>query len=157
MKLNDAILGLVVLLGGLAIILEARTFKPTHGQAFGPDLFPTIIGTLLALAGLSLIVTGLRDRQLVGWVDLEGVGGGRVLDAALVLLYITAFIILAPRLGFLLTAGIGAWLLMVRFQGGKWLTSLLIAAVVTLAADWAFRSVLLVPLPQGWVLPRLPW
>jgi len=157
MKLNDAVSGVVVLLGGLAIILQARTFPPTLGQAYGPDLFPTIIGTGFMLAGLVLIIGGWRQRRAVGWVDLEGVRVGRLVDAGLVLAYITAFIVLAPRLGFLLTSGIGAWLLMVRFRGGAWLGSLLLAAVVTLAVDWAFRTMLLVPLPQGWVLPRLPW
>ncbi len=157
MKLNDAILGLVVLLGGLLIILQARTFQPTHGQAYGPDLFPTIIGAGFALSGIALVFGGWRERATVGWIDLEGGTLGRLVDAVLVLLYILAFILLAGRLGFILTAGLGAWLLMVRFQGGKWLTSLLIAVVVVLAVDWAFRTVLLVPLPQGAVLPRLPW
>jgi putative tricarboxylic transport membrane protein len=157
MKLNDAILGLVILLGGLAIILQARTFQPTHGQAYGPDLFPTIIGAGFVLSGIVLIVSGWRARAAVGWVDFEGTSAGRLLDAALVLAYILAFILLAGRLGFVLTAGLGVWLLMVRFQGGKWLSSALIAVVVVLAVDWAFRTVLLVPLPQGVVLPRLPW
>ncbi len=157
MKLNDAVLGLVVLLGGLAIILQARTFPPTHGQAYGPDLFPTIIGLGFVLSGIVLVIGGWRERQVVGWVDFAGVSFGRLLDAGLVLLYIAAFIVLVPRLGFVLTAGIGAWGLMVRFQGGKWPSALVIATVVTLVTDWAFRSLLLVPLPQGLILPRLPW
>ena len=157
MKLNDAVLGLVVLLGGLAIVLQARTFPPTHGQAYGPDLFPTIIGLGFMLSGVVLVIGGWRERQVVGWVDLEGVGFGRLLDAGLVLLYIVAFITLVPSLGFVLTAGLGAWGLMGRFQGGKWLSSLVIATLVTLVTDWAFRSLLLVPLPQGLILPRLPW
>jgi putative tricarboxylic transport membrane protein len=157
MKLNDAVLGFVVLLGGLAIVLQARTFPPTHGQAYGPDLFPTIIGLGFMLSGIALVIGGWRERQVVGWVDFEGVGFGRLLDAGLVLLYIVAFIVLVPRLGFVLTAGLGAWGLMVRFQGGKWLSSLVNATLVTLVTDWAFRSLLLVPLPQGLILPRLPW
>jgi len=157
MKLNDAIIGIVVLLGGLAVIREAQTFQPTHGQAYGPDLFPTIIGSGFVLGGIALIIGGWRQRQAVGWIRLEGANPGRLLDAGLVLAYITAFIVLAPRLGFLLTAGIGGWLLMVRFRRGRWLSSLAIVALVTLVTDWAFRTMLLVPLPQGALLPRLPW
>ena len=157
MKLNDAILGLVVLCGGLAIILQARSFQATHGQAYGPDLFPTIIGVGFVLSGIVLVLGGWRQRQAVGWVDLEGVGFGRLLDATLVLAFVMVFILLAGRLGFVLTAGLGTWLLMVRFQGGKWLSSFLIAAGIVLVTDWAFRTVLLVPLPIGTVLPRLPW
>jgi putative tricarboxylic transport membrane protein len=157
MKLNDAIVGLVVLLGGLAIILQARTFPPTHGQAYGPDLFPTIIGVGFVLSGLLLVASGWRQRQTVGWVDLAGVPRGRVLDAGLVLAFILVFVLFADSLGFVLTAGVGTWLLMVRFQGGRWLWSLVVTIVFILVIDWAFRAVLLVPLPQGVVLPRLPW
>ena len=157
MKLNDALIGLVVLCGGLAIILQARTFPPTHGQAYGPDLFPTIIGIGFVLSGIVLVIGGWRARRAVGWIDLEGVAIGRLVDAGLVLVFILAFIFLAGRLGFVLTAGIGTWLLMVRFQGGKWLSSFVIATAAVLVTDWAFRTVLLVPLPLGAVLPRLPW
>ncbi len=157
MKLNDAISGLVVLLGGLAIILQARTFQPTHGQAYGPDLFPTMIGTGFVLAGIGLVVGGWRARHVTGWVDLEGVVASRVFDAALVLAVILAFILFTGQLGFVLTGGLGTWLLMVRFRGGHWLSSLVITALVVLAVDWSFRAMLLVPLPQGRLLPSLPW
>jgi putative tricarboxylic transport membrane protein len=156
-KLNDAILGLVVLLGGLAIVLQARTFQPTHGQAYGPDLFPTIIGIGLMMAGLGLVVSGWRARLVTGWLDTAGIGTDRLIDAGLVLLVILAFIFLTDWLGFLLTAGVGTFLLMVRFRSGAWLSSAIVTVVIVLAVDWAFRTMLLVPLPLGSVLPRLPW
>ena len=157
MKLNDAISGLVVLFGGLAIILQARSFQPTHGQAYGPDLFPTMIGTGFVLAGIGLVIGGWRARHATGWVDFEGVQASRVLDAALVLIVITAFILFADWLGFVLTGGLGTWLLMARFRGGHWLSSLVITGAVVLAIDWSFRTMLLVPLPLGRLLPSLPW
>lgn len=157
MKLNDAILGLVVLLGGLAIVVQARTFQPTHGQAYGPDLFPTIIGIGLMVAGLGLVVSGWRVRLVTGWLDATGIGTDRLIDAGLVLLVIIAFIIFTNWLGFLVTAGLGSFLLMVRFRHGAWLSSALVTVVFVLAVDWAFRTMLLVPLPAGSVLPRLPW
>jgi putative tricarboxylic transport membrane protein len=157
MKLNDAILGLVVLLGGLAIVLGARTFPPTHGQAFGPDLFPTIIGSGLMLAGLVLIAGGWRARHAEGWIDVGSITIGRMVDALTVLFAILGFILFAEYLGFVIAGGLVAWLLMVRFRRGMWMSSLAIAAATVLVADWAFRAMLLVPLPQGVLLPRLPW
>ncbi len=157
MKFNDAILGLVIVLGGLAIVLQARTFPSTHGQAYGPDLFPTIIGIGLVLAGLGLVVSGWRARAVAGWTEFAAIPAGRFVDAGLVLVWILAFILLANRLGFVLVGGLGMWLLMVRFRGGAWLSSGVVTLVVTLATDWAFRAMLLVPLPAGTVLPRLPW
>lgn len=157
MRFNDAILGLVILLGGLAIVLQASTFPPTHGQAYGPDFFPTIIGTGLILSGLGLIVSGWRARAVTGWIDVAGHRFDRLVDAGLVLLVILAFILFVDRLGFVLTAGVGMYVLLVRFRGGNWLSSLLITVVLVLVVDWAFRTMLLVPLPQGVLLPRLPW
>lgn len=157
MRLNDAILGLVILLGGLAMVLEASTFPATHGQVYGPDFFPTIIGTGLILSGIGLVVTGWRARATQGWIDVAGHRLDRLVDAGLVLLAILAFILLLDRLGFILTAGIGMLVLLGRFRGGAWLSSLLIAVALVLVVDWAFRAMLLVPLPQGAVLPRLPW
>lgn len=157
MRFNDAILGLVILLGGLAIVLRASTFPATHGQAYGPDFFPSIIGTGLILSGLGLIVAGWRARAVTGWVDVAGHRLDRLVDAGLVLLAILAFILFLDRLGFVLTAGIGMYVLLVRFRGGHWLASLLITVALVLVVDWAFRAMLLVPLPQGVILPRLPW
>lgn len=157
MRVNDAILGLLILAGGLAIILEASTFPETHGQAYGPDLFPTIIGAGLVLAGVVLMVSGWRARQAAGWVTTVGIPPARMLDAGLVLAAILVFIFLADVLGFLIAGGVPAWALMARFNGGRWLSSLAIAVVTVLAVDWAFRTLLLVPLPQGEILPMLPW
>lgn len=157
MRFNDAVLGLVILLGGLAIVLQASTFPATHGQAYGPGFFPTIIGTTLILSGLVLIVSGWRARAVIGWVDVAGHRFDRLVDAGLVLLAILAFILFVDRLGFVLTAGLGMYGLLVRFRGGHWLSSLVIAVILVLVVDWAFRTMLLVPLPQGHVLPRLPW
>lgn len=157
MRINDALLGLVILLGGLAIILEAATFPATHGQSYGPGFVPVIIGAGLALAGAGLVVQGWRSRAVGGWVDMAGIRPERLVDAVLVLVVIAAFILLADRLGFVLTAGAGLLGLLVRFRRGAWLSSLLLTIVIILAVDWAFRTMLLVPLPQGAVLPRLPW
>ncbi len=157
MRLNDALLGLVILLGGLAIILEASTFPATHGQDYGPDFFPTIIGLGLVLSGIGLMVTGWRHRAATGWIDVAGHRFDRLIDAGLVLLVILAFILFLDRVGFVLVAGIGMYVLLVRFRGGAWLSSLLITVVLILVVDWAFRAMLLVPLPQGTLLPRLPW
>ncbi|MCB1970302.1 MAG: tripartite tricarboxylate transporter TctB family protein [Geminicoccaceae bacterium] len=157
MKFNDAILGLVTLLAGLAIVLEASTFPATHGQAYGPDLFPTIIGTGLAFSGLMLIVSGWRARAATGWIEVSGINRSYMLDAAAVLVSILVFILLVGKLGFVLVSLLTTGLLMVRFRRGAWLSSVLISLVFSLVSDWVFRSMLLVPLPQGHVLPSMPW
>ncbi|MCB2010137.1 MAG: tripartite tricarboxylate transporter TctB family protein [Geminicoccaceae bacterium] len=157
MKFNDAILGLVTLLGGLAIILEASTFPATHGQAYGPDLVPDIIGIGLVGSGIVLIAGGLRARAASGWMTITGIGREHLVDAGAVIVAIAAFVLFVGWLGFVAVCFLTTWLLMVRFREGAWLSSALIALVFTVASDWAFRSMLLVPLPQGHVLPPMPW
>lgn len=157
MRVNDAILGLVILLGGLAIIIEASTFPETHGQAYGPDLFPTIIGAGFMLSGVALMAGGFRARHASGWITTGGIPIARMLDAALVLAAILIFILLADTLGFLIAGGVPAFVLMGRFTSGRWLMSLLVAVVAVLAIDWSFRALLLVPLPAGDILPPIPW
>lgn len=72
-----------------------------------------------------------------------------MLDALLALAVILGFVFLADIAGFLLTGGIYSWLLMVRFRRGAWLSSLAVATATALVVDWAFRAMLLVPLPRG--------
>jgi hypothetical protein len=52
-------------------------------------------------------------------------------------------------LGFFLGATIYTSVLATRFRGGRLASSVLVAAVACFAIDWAFRRLLLVPLPQG--------
>ena len=74
---------------------------------------------------------------------------GHLLDVALVLLGIVAYILLSDILGFLLASTGLLTLWMARFRGGKWVSSLGMAIVASLAIDYAFRKILLVPLPLG--------
>lgn len=157
MKFNDAVLGLVILIGGLAIMAVARGFPATHGQAYGPDLFPTLIGTGFALSGLGLMISGWRARATIPWSDLGSLEPARLVDAGLILVTILAFILLTNSLGFILTAGLSTYGLMVRFRGGHWVSQAIIVTIFIIATDWAFRTMLLVPLPQGHILPRMPW
>jgi putative tricarboxylic transport membrane protein len=62
-RLNDAVIGVVLVLFALAVIGYARTFPAMPGQNYGPALFPTLIGIGLALAGAILIVGGVARRK----------------------------------------------------------------------------------------------
>ena len=72
---------------------------------------------------------GDRDQA-----DVQALQVDTALDAGLVLLSILAFILFLDRLSFVLTAGIGMYVLLVRFRGGHWLSSLLITVALVLVA-----------------------
>ena len=65
------------------------------------------------------------------------------------------YILVSDRLGFILTALLllAGWLLLLH--GGRPISSLAIALGVTLAVDYLFSKLLLVPLPAGVLQPLL--
>jgi putative tricarboxylic transport membrane protein len=103
------------------------------------------------LCGLVLVVSGARQLKQHPWLDFDEWtrAPGHLLDVALVLFGIVAYILLSDLLGFLLTSIGLLTLWMSRFRGGKWPSSLAVAVAASLMIDYAFRKVLLVPLPLG--------
>jgi putative tricarboxylic transport membrane protein len=157
-RVNDAVFGIVLILFGLAIVWHARTFPDMPGQNYGPALFPTLIGLGFAACGVILGIGGVRRRAVVPWLHLEpwAASPARLLDGASVIGGLLFYILLSDFLGFLITAILLLTFWQVRFRGGHLAMSLVIAVVVTVAIDYAFRSVLLVPLPLG-PFHTLPW
>lgn len=150
MRVNDALLGLVLMLGAAAVAFQAQRFPDLPGQSFGPSLMPTLIAVALGGCGAALVVGGLRRRD-EPWVALGAWtrSPGHILDVALVLGGLVAVLVLWQRLGFVILATGLTGLLITRFRGGHVIGSFTIAVVAVLAIDWAFRHLLLVPLPQG--------
>ncbi len=156
MRVNDAVIGVVLVLFALAMIWQTRTFPAMPGQDYGPALFPVIIGAGFIGTGLILILSGLRQLPAVplfggaAWlrsprhlVRFAAVVGG-------LLFYILA----SDWLGFVPTALLllFGWLVLFR---GRPVSSLVIALVVTLVVNYAFTQLLLVPLPLGLLQPIL--
>lgn len=158
MRINDALLGLVLILAGGAVLLVARTFPAMPGQHFGPALLPGLIGLGFVACGVALVIDGLRHHRDRPWVELGAWAGSgaHVLDVVLVVGGLVLLILLWQRIGFLIGATLLLGALIGRFRGGRLVTSFAIAAIACLAIDWGFRHLLLVPLPLG-PLTRLYW
>jgi putative tricarboxylic transport membrane protein len=65
------------------------------------------------------------------------------------------YIVASDWLGFILTSLLLLFVWLVLFRGGKPISSLAIALAVTLAVNYAFSQLLLVPLPLGLLQPLL--
>ena len=157
MRVNDAVIGGVLVLFALAMILYTRTFPAMPGQDYGPALFPVLIGIGFLICGAILIAGGIRRlgteplfagaewlRSRHHLVDFFAVIGGLVV-----------YILIADWLGFIPTAFLllFGWLLL--FRGGKPVSSAVIALLTALAVNYAFTQFLLVPLPLGLLRPIL--
>jgi putative tricarboxylic transport membrane protein len=156
-RVNDAVIGAALVLFALAMIWYTRTFPEMPGQHYGPALFPVLIGIGLLLTGAILIISGLarlRTEPLFSggaWLR----SGPHLINFVAIVGGLLLYILISDRLGFIPTALLllFGWLLL--FRRGRPLSSLIIALAVTLAVDYLFSELLLVPLPLGVLQPLL--
>ncbi|NND91907.1 MAG: hypothetical protein HKN42_13695 [Granulosicoccus sp.] len=145
-----------------AEIAYSTTFPALHGQAYGPNLFPILIGCGLALCGLLLIVRGLRARQAANaeeaawfrWGDWAQDPDRRV-NMILIPSVLIIYILLSDIIGFIPLSIILLTLLLYRL-GTSVALSILYAVVTTVLLQVLFARVLLVPLPAG-ITGNLLW
>lgn len=154
MRLNDAVIGVVLVAFALVVGVEATGFPQLPGQRYGAALFPLIIAWGLGLCGLALIVSGLRQRATSPLLSLTPAAQspGRWLNVALVIGALVFYVVASEPLGFIPTAFLITATLLIRLRG-RWPSSLLIAAVTTLVVHQVFYAWLLVPLPWGVLEP----
>ena len=151
MRFNDAVFGAVLLVGAVALFLYAQTLPDMPGQDYGPALFPSLLAMGFGLCGVLLVTSGLRARATHPMVELSEWtrSGGHLLDIGLVIGGVALVIWLWDELGFLVAATLLGGGLITRFRGGRVISSFALAVAAALVIDWAFRRLLLVPLPLG--------
>lgn len=155
MRVSDTLLGALTLLFGLAIMAYASTLPPIPGQKYGAALFPTLIGVGFVGCAIFLIISG-RGTGVPHFARTETLQHGGAISAVVVTLgCIVAYIFLADIVGFIPMSFAILTVLFLMLKVPLWQTVPL-AIIATLVIDYAFRSVLLVPLPFG-IVPRLPW
>jgi putative tricarboxylic transport membrane protein len=153
MRFNDAVFGVLLIVFAIAEIAYTRTFPTLHGQAYGPDLFPILIGVGFLITGAVLTIRGVAQRVGAPLVEVGDWANRRsVVNFALVLLALLFYILASDWLGFIPTSFIIMVVLLSGFGCGL-ATSLVVAALTTLGIHALFAHVLLVPLPWGLLQP----
>ncbi|WP_270937234.1 tripartite tricarboxylate transporter TctB family protein [Falsiroseomonas oryzae] len=126
---------------GLAAILLARDFPPIPGQAYGPALFPTLLGAALVACaiGVALQAPGPRAEPVTARGRIAGIA-----YALAPLVVVLAWDVAGwPLIAF----GLGAALLVL---GGARPLVALLAGLGFAAVTWVLFAMLLrVPLPRG--------
>jgi putative tricarboxylic transport membrane protein len=150
MKFNDAVFGAVLLLLGLAVLVQVPSFPQMPGQQVGPALFPGLIAVGLVVCALMLIVNGIRARAKHPWFDAgDWMRSRRHIGAFLITIgAVVAYIVLADKIGFLI---VGPLVLLALFlaYGVRPVTAIIVAIVVAVVIHYAFYKLLRVPLPWG--------
>jgi putative tricarboxylic transport membrane protein len=148
MRVSNKVIGLVIILFGGAVLIDTRSFPSLENGYPGPSLFPNILAVLFIIAGIVLVVQGVRSSEKFLKFDTAGISRGGVVNILLVLVAVLFYILLSDFLGFQITsfillAGIMKWLKVSTF----W--SLSMSVVVTEAIYILFAKILLVALPWG--------
>jgi putative tricarboxylic transport membrane protein len=161
MRLPDRVTGLFLVGLGAASAYGGWKLPPVPGQPVGPNVFPLVIGTGLALCGLAIafgIGHSFEEEEEI--IPFEGgtapaprgkiYGLRALLPPALLLFYV----FVADRLGFIITAALIVYVTSTAL-GARWKLSLPLALLAPIAIHLIFSKLLRVPLPIG-LLP-MPW
>ena len=154
MRFNDSVFGLILIAFALAEIAYTRTFPRLHGQDYGLDMFPIIIGAGLMLFGGVLIARGWAQRATQPMVIVGdwALDRGNVVNVVILLGSMVFYILFWTWLCFIPCALLIQSLLLFRL-GSSLVTSVVIAAISTMVIHTLFAKLLLVPLPWGLLLP----
>ena len=149
MKLNDAVIGAILVLIGIVVLFAVRTFPTLPGQAYyGPGTFPGIIAIVMIAGGAVLVTTGIKSRApalvLADWVHTPGAWGRMLAVIAFIVLYIFT----SKPIGFPIVVPVLLTALLITMKVRPF-RALLIALVTTAAFWFLFARLLLVPLPLG--------
>ncbi|MBR1146429.1 tripartite tricarboxylate transporter TctB family protein [Bradyrhizobium sp. AUGA SZCCT0431] len=161
MRLPDQVTGLFLVGLGAAAAYGGWLLPPVPGQPVGPNIFPLVIGSGLALCGLAIALgIGRTFEEKEEIVPIEAgqarpptgklYGLRALLPPALLLFYVAA----ADRLGFIITAALIVYVTSSAL-GARWKLSLSLAVMAPIVIHLIFSKLLRVPLPAG-LLP-MPW
>jgi putative tricarboxylic transport membrane protein len=162
MRLPDRVTGLFLVGLGAAAAYGGWLLPPVPGQPVGPNVFPLVIGTGLALCGLAIAFgIGHSFEEEEELIPVEGdqpkpappgrlYGLRALLPPALLLFYVAV----ADKLGFIITAGLIVFVTSTAL-GARWKLSLPLAVLAPIGVHLIFSKLLRVPLPAG-LLP-MPW
>ena len=161
MRLPDRVTGLFLVGLGAAAAYGGWLLPPVPGQPVGPNVFPLVIGSGLALCGLAIAFgVGHSFEEEEELIPVEGgetpppqsklYGLRALLPPALLLFYVAV----ADRVGFIVTAAIIVFVTATAL-GARWRIALPLAALAPIGIHLIFSKLLRVPLPIG-LLP-MPW
>lgn len=154
MRLNDALLG-TLLLGFAGWVWWLTGFFPSFpGQDYGPNLFPRILAAGIGVCALLLILRGLRARGRLLTIDDWMRDPARLLSFLAIPAAVIFYILLSEWLGFIPTGFLILTALSLWF-GARIALALPVAAGVTLLVHWFFAGMMRVPLPRGLMDPLL--
>jgi len=153
MRIPDRYSGLFLVALGSVAAWAGSHLPPVPGQQVGPNVFPMVVGSGLAICGLMIafgIGHSFEDEDAPARPPSLLAGLKVLLPPALLLLYYFG----SETLGFA-PVGFAIVLAMSLALGARWKLALPLAIAAPLVVHYLFLKLLRVPLPIG--LVPLPW
>ncbi|MDO9411419.1 MAG: tripartite tricarboxylate transporter TctB family protein [Pseudolabrys sp.] len=164
MRLSDRITGGFLVILGSGTAYAGSLLPPVPGQQVGPNVFPLVCGSLVAICGLLIALRVGAHFEEEAEADFSAHGGVieselpqsrlyklRVLIPPALLLF---YVLVVERLGFIPTAAIIAFAVAVTL-GARLKLAIPVALLAPIGVHLIFFKLLRVPLPDG-LLP-MPW
>lgn len=158
MRVNDLVLGLASLGLGAGVVIMASGFPSPPQQAFGPALFPTLLGAGLLTCGLTFVIqwatSGCHRKAFTPpqWIG----SGSAVANVAALLGAPLFYIVTVEWLGFVVSAFVCLAVLLMLFHR-RIMVALVAATIVAPLLHLIFTRLLLVPLPVGQLAQSIAW
>ena len=149
-KLNDTLLGVLLLLAAGAIWWSAQSFSRLPNQSYGSETMPLALAAMALALGLYMVAQGVRKGAAMPKAiraDWARSPAGLLRFGAAVAL-VLAYIAFSGSVGFVPVAVLIILALMLVMQV-KWFSAVPLSLVATLAIQQSFGRLLLVPLPRN--------
>jgi putative tricarboxylic transport membrane protein len=151
---SDILLGCTFVVLGAVIVAAASLIEPLQHIPYGPGIFPTLVGSGMVLFGAEVAWNGRRGVPAEpNEKDAEAETNPALLTNPVVatagfLIVPILFVLLVPRLGFLIAMPllIGG---LIGILSRRWVMAAVAGIVITLLMHGIFQGVLKVPLPWG--------
>ncbi|MAZ82995.1 MAG: hypothetical protein CME90_05210 [Hoeflea sp.] len=143
MQINDRIIGLLAILGGIGIYAGTFGFRSIPGQQYGSAFFPRVLAIVLVIAGVLMLFTAVRGKLVTIGEMLKGSSGLKVLA---VLVSVVVWVYLSPLVGFIATTAFLIAALAI-VAGGSPLPSIATGIGMSIILFFVFGQLLRVPLP----------
>lgn len=152
MRINDAIMGVIIIGLSIFVMVVARSYPALPGVPYGPGVFPTIIAGCMLLGGVILVFQGVRRLRETGWFALDPWAKVPRTYVTLGLIFsaLLFYIFFSERLGFLFTSVLILFPLLLWTRGRERIvSSLMISIFFSLVIYLVFVKFMRVPLPGG--------
>lgn len=150
MRVNDTVIGAVLLALSLAVLWHVKDFPAIPGQPYGAALYPTVVAAGLAIASVLLLLQGLRSGEPMFGVQASSRRGLVAFAVTLGSLFFYVFAV--DALGFIVCSLLMLSALMWSY-GVRPSRVVPVAILATLVIHTGFYKLLKVPLPWGLLQP----